>query len=245
MVQNKYDDNEFFNEYMKLRDKEDNANIIEEQPALFSLLPTDLTNKKILDLGCGFGANTNKLINLHTSRVVGVDLSSKMLEIAKKENKYDNVEYLCMDLNEIDKIEEKFDIIISSLSFHYIKDFNKLINNIYNLLNKDGVLIFSQEHPITLAPKDGINWTIKDNIPVHFNLSNYQEPGERNIFWLTNNVIKYHRTISNIINTLIDNKFIIKKVLEPNPIQKFNDNTKNIEVMHKPHFLIIKVIKNN
>lgn len=52
--QNIYDDEIFFEGYKKIRDNKINANNLFEIPALFSMLP-DLKNKRILDLGCGFG----------------------------------------------------------------------------------------------------------------------------------------------------------------------------------------------
>ena len=55
--------------------------------------------------------------------------------------------------------------------------------------------------------------------------------------------IKYHRTFSQIINGLIDNKFEINKVLEPKPVNPYIDNKRNIECIHKPYFLIIKALK--
>lgn len=167
-----------------------------------------------------------------------------MLDLALKTNNIDKVKYLCLDMNNIDKINRKFNLIISSLAVHYVKDFKNLIQNIYNLLNDGGEFVFSQEHPITLAPLNGKSWNYDENgIPTAFNLSNYQEPGERNIFLLTNNVIKYHRTISGIINTLIECGFTIEKILEPKPIKPYEDNNRNIECCHKPHFLMIKCKK--
>lgn len=53
--QNIYDNERFFDGYRKLRENKVNANNLFEIPALFSLLP-DLRGKKVLDLGCGFGA---------------------------------------------------------------------------------------------------------------------------------------------------------------------------------------------
>ena len=244
MSQNKYDNKEFFGEYLKLRKEVDNSNINEEMPALFSLIDNNLESKVILDLGCGYGENTNFLLNRKASRVVGVDISQNMIDLANKFNKKDNTEYLCMDMQDIDKINLKFDLIISSLAIHYVKDYESLINKIYNLLNDNGVFIFSLEHPITIAPKEGKKWNYDDNgNPTGFVLSHYQESGERNIFWLTDNVIKYHRTFSQIINGLIDNKFEINKVLESKPVNPYIDNKRNIECIHKPYFLIIKASK--
>ena len=80
-----------------------------------------------------------------------------MIDLANKFNKKDNTEYLCMDMQDIDKINLKFDLIISSLAIHYVKDYELLIKKIYNLLNDNGVFIFSLEHPITIAPKECIH----------------------------------------------------------------------------------------
>ena len=52
--QNIFDNETFFEGYKKIREKESNANDLFEIPTLFSLLP-DLTGKRVLDLGCGYG----------------------------------------------------------------------------------------------------------------------------------------------------------------------------------------------
>ena len=65
--QNIYDNETFFEGYKALRDKEVNANNLFEMPALFSLLP-DLTGKRVLDLGCGFGEHCMEYIRREASR---------------------------------------------------------------------------------------------------------------------------------------------------------------------------------
>jgi predicted TPR repeat methyltransferase len=54
-------------------------------------------------------------------------------------------------MTDLDKITEKFDVVFSSLAVHYIEDFDKLVEDINNLLNQGGYFIFSQEHPLTTA----------------------------------------------------------------------------------------------
>ena len=54
MKQNIYDDPKFFAGYSQLRRHESGLNMAVDQPAMRSLLPP-LTNKHVLDLGCGFG----------------------------------------------------------------------------------------------------------------------------------------------------------------------------------------------
>lgn len=82
MMQNIYDNDEFFLSYKALRESDDNYNILLEQSALMALLP-DLKNKTVIDLGCGFGENCKAFINLGAKRVVGIDISRNMLEMAK------------------------------------------------------------------------------------------------------------------------------------------------------------------
>ena len=75
-------------------------------------------------------------------------------------------------------------------------------------------------------------------------ISDYSVDGKRCSEWFVEDVIKYHRTFSSIINTLINSGFIIEKLLEPYPteeiIKKYPDYKDN---MHKPDFLLIKAAK--
>ena len=82
--QNIYDNETFFEGYKKIRENEANANNVFEIPALFSLLP-NLKGKSVLDLGCGFGEHCKGFIKKGAAKVVGVDISEKMLEVAREE----------------------------------------------------------------------------------------------------------------------------------------------------------------
>ncbi len=184
MKQNIYDDEKFFNQYEELRNeqKDKNANDLIEIPNFRKLMP-DVTNKSILDLGCGYGENDKFYKELGAKHVLGTDISEKMIEKANEINKIDGIEYKVIAMEDISSIDKKFDIIISSLAFHYIKDFDKLIKDCYKLLNKDGYLVFSQEHPFTTCIKFTENvkkgHTIIDN--KYFGLfSDYNRPRREN-----------------------------------------------------------------
>ena len=139
--QNIYDDPKFFEEYTKLRKNQDSANNLEEKPALYSLSP-DLTGKTVLDLGCGYGENCPVFTEIGAKKVVGIDLSEKMLAIARRENP--DVDFRLMDMNDLSPITEKFDVVFSSLAVHYIEDLNQFISSVAALLNEGGYLVFSQ-----------------------------------------------------------------------------------------------------
>lgn len=244
MKQNVFDNELFFNEYKRLRDKEDCANLIEEKPFLFSLLP-DMTEKTILDLGCGYGENCMKFIKLGAEKVIGIDISEKMLDVARNENCHENIEYKNMSMEEISGITQKFDIVISSLAIHYVRDFNKLAADVYGLLNDGGLFIFSQEHPLNTAPIDDFGWCRDENHNIlHFKLRDYNLSGERVITWVIDGVVKYHRKFDDIVNGLSDNQFLIVKMIEPRlseeVVEMYPQYEKNL---HKPNFLMIKARK--
>ena len=244
MKQNIYDDEVFFEGYRKLRENPNSANNIIEKPAIFSLLP-DLRGKSVVDLGCGYGENCKAFVSMGADKVVGIDISQKMLEVAKSENASGNISYKNMCLENISDIGERFDVAISSLAVHYVEDFIKLAKDVYDLLNPTGVFIFSQEHPFTTAPLAGAGWIKDPNGRTEcYRLSDYSVSGIRNVAWIVDNVVKYHRTFSDIINWLIAAGFHIKNVVEPvasrETIEKLPGYANNL---HKPDFLIVEAGK--
>lgn len=74
--QNIFDNEIFFEGYKTLRSGATNYNDLLEQPTMAKLLP-DLTEKSVLDLGCGYGHNCIDFIHRGATRVVGVDISKK------------------------------------------------------------------------------------------------------------------------------------------------------------------------
>lgn len=242
--QNIYDNEIFFEGYKNIRDNKINANNLFEIPALFSLMP-DLKGKKVLDLGCGFGEHCKQFIECGAQKVVGIDISEKMLEVAKKENSDPKITYLHMPMEEITKLNEQFDVVVSSLALHYIEDFVGVVNGIYHLLKVDGVFVFSQENPLCTCHSGGDRWTRdEDGNKLYLNLADYGIEGERESVWFVDHVKKYHRTFSTIINTLIEAGFTIEKMIEPLPTDEILERYPDYrDLFHKPDFLLLRVKK--
>lgn len=243
--QNIFDNEIFFEGYKALRDNEINYNDLLEQPAMAKLLP-DLNGKSVLDLGCGYGHNCIDFVNRGAEKVVGIDISEKMLSVAREESSHSKIEYRNMSMTDISKLSDKFDFIYSSLAFHYVKDFDIFAKDMFSILNDDGQLLFSQEHPIITATVDGNGHFNKDENGnrVSYTFSNYNDPGERRIHWYVDGVVKYHRTFSGVINALVKAGFEIEEICEPVPedwaIEKLPTIVKEYI---KPNFLIVKARK--
>lgn len=242
--QNIFDNEIFFEGYKKIRDNAVNANNLFEIPALLAMMP-ELKGKRVLDLGCGFGEHCRLFVEKGAEKVVGIDISSKMLEIAATENSDSRITYLNMPMEDIGQLNESFDIVVSSLALHYVEDFAGVANNVYRLLDADGVFLFSQEHPLVTCHSGGSRWTRDDKgEKLHVNLANYGVEGERESRWFVDHVKVYHRTFSSIVNTLLETGFTVTQMIEPLPteqlLRKYPDYR---DLLHKPDFLLIKVRK--
>ena len=96
-------------------------------------------NEQILDLGCGDGALTEQLAELVPGgKVTGIDASVGMIQTAKKCQK-DNLTFICMDINDLD-YENCFDVVFSNATLHWIKNHERLLNNVFKALKTNGII---------------------------------------------------------------------------------------------------------
>ena len=214
-----------------MRNRPDNYNRLVEQPTIRALLP-DLAGKAVLDMGCGFGANCMDFVQRGAKNVVGIDVSQKMLDAACEENFHEKITYRRMGMEDIGGLDDCFDLVFSSMTVHYAADFDKLIRDVRCILADGGVFLFSQEHPINTASGGGAR-----------QISDYLIEGSREIEWLGQKSIRYHRSFSHITNALIQEDFTIINVVEPMPTAdaieiapRFSTET------HSPTSLIIKAV---
>ena len=244
MKQNIYDESGFFKNYQRMRNNKSGLNEIFEQLAILSLLP-DIKSLTILDLGCGTGELCRHMSDMGAKSVLGVDISSNMLELAQKQM-ITGVSFQNKAMEDLEFPPETFDLVTSSLAFHYVADLQDLFQNIYLWLKPLGTLVFSTEHPIATCSQGIHHGWVKDSSghKLHWPVDQYSYEGTRESHWFVEGVIKYHRTISTIINTLINAGFIIKAVVEPVASEKDEQVWPVLkEARRRPPFLIIKAVK--
>ncbi len=244
MEQNFFDIDEVFSGYAELRDSDTNCNALMEQPEMSRLLP-DVHGKTVLDLGCGYGHNCAQFSDGGAAHVVGIDISQKMLNVARQESSRENIEYKNISMTEISSLTERFDLVYSSLAFHYIEDLDKLMLDIAALMNTGGTLLFSQEHPIYTASENGQGHYLLDEQGTKsgYCFSHYLVSGRREDEWFVKGRVYYHRRFCDIANALANAGFCIEAVSEPVPSAEMIAKRPKSDALHKPLFLIIKARK--
>jgi SAM-dependent methyltransferase len=218
MKQNKYDEDVFFDKYSNMKRSKNGLESAGEWHELKKMLP-DFQGKRVLDLGCGFGWHCRFAIENGAKSVIGVDISQKMLSEAKNKTKSEYIQYICMPIEDIDFPVNSFDVIISSLVFHYIQSYGDILSKISKCLSKGGDFVFSVEHPIFTAqgPQDWY-YDSKGN-RLHWPVDQYFIEGIRKANFLGEEVAKYHKTLTTYLNCLINEGFEITGLVEPEPAE--------------------------
>lgn len=224
-------------DYEKHVDTEGIANAYYERPAMMQLLPPSLEGMTVLDAGCAAGWYTEQLISLGAD-VKALDISPEMVE-ATKRRVGDKATVLQHDLNEALPFQNRsFDMIISSLTLHYLADWEPLFQEFHRVLKPWGQLLFSVHHPF-------MDFTAF-NRPNYFqqemlvDVWNKQEAGRVEVTF-------YRRPLQAIINTTTMH-FTLKQLIEPQPIkafiERYPDSQKSYEQFYNnPHFLIVQASK--
>lgn len=98
-----------------------------EHFTLFKLLG-DLRGKSVLDLACGEGFYTRFLKRRGAARVVGVDISHGMIDLARREEERDGlgIDYLVQDIKQL-RIDETFDVVVAAYLLNYAQTYTALL----------------------------------------------------------------------------------------------------------------------
>lgn len=117
----------------------------------------------VLDYGCGTGTTTCELADL-VKEIHAIDISSKMIEIAKEKadaRQIENVNFLATDIFDTRLKKESFDTILAFNVLHTIPDPEAIVKRIDELLKSDGIFI-----SITPCLRDKISLLV--NIQIQF-----------------------------------------------------------------------------
>ena len=240
-MNNTYDNEKFFEEYSKMPRSKDGLSAAGEWHQLKPLFPS-LQGKKVLDLGCCYGWHCRFAVEQGAVRVLGIDLSRKMIGEAKKRSTENQIEYRVCGIEEYEYPESMWDCVVSNLALHYIENIEDTFQKVYRTLKSDGTFLFNIEHPVFTAGV-GQDWIYTtEGIPQYWPIDNYFIPGERNTQFLGCNVTKQHHTLTQILMGLLNNGFELKAVVEAEPPKEMMEISGMKDEMRRPMMLLVKAI---
>lgn len=243
-MQNIYDDDRFFSGYQELRDSGRGWNEAIEQPALRGLLPS-LGGLRVLDLGCGDGELARWCLEQGAASVVGVDLSARMLVLARARTTDARISYVRAGLEEVAFQPASFDLVTSSFALHYVRDYPSVMQNVAGWLRPGGAVVYSVEHPVCTAQVARQGWAA-DHVgrKLFWALDDYADEGQRQQQWFVSGVVKFHRTVASLVNGLIAAGLVIERLEEPVPIpEAIRARPELIDERRRPPVLVAKARK--
>lgn len=237
---NFYDDETVFATYMNLRQRVDTANDTLEKPVIMNLIQP-ITDKRILDLGCGNAVIGRELLQYGAASYLGVEGSHKMATVAKQTLMDTTGEVILQTIENWTYPHAAFDLAIARLSLHYIADLAPIYTNIFHALTPKGRFVFSVEHPVITSCDQG--WT-SGTPRQNWVVDNYFTTGLRVTNWLGGIVQKYHRTVEDYFHLLQEAGFMIEDLREARPQQENFQDVNTYERRSRiPLFLILAARK--
>jgi ubiquinone/menaquinone biosynthesis C-methylase UbiE len=121
-----------------------------EEYTTFKLLP-ELSGRSIVDLACGEGIYTRKLMRRGAAKVVGVDISTEMIARARQAEASApiGVEYVLSDVATVD-LGREFDVAYCSYLFNYARsrdELRALVESVARLLRPGGLVVGCNDYP--------------------------------------------------------------------------------------------------
>lgn len=227
-------------DYERHVDSQSGHNAYYERPAMLKVLPADMEQMTVLDAGCAAGWYTEQFI-IRGARVTAVDLSPAMVQACKRRVGNEATVFACDITEDLPFEDEAFDLIVSSLTLHYIEDWTPTFREFQRVLKPGGSLIFSVHHPfMDVKHFDRPDYFARELLT---EVWNKQESGPVEVTF-------YRRPIQEIIN-VTSSRFRIEQIVEPQPSLAHRDNPEAAEwvakwfdrLMTNPHFLIVKANK--
>ena len=110
-----------------------------EKTAVAQMMPSAISHTKMLEVGSGTG-HWSRFFTEHGFHVTGIDVSPRMIEIAKAKN-IPNTEFRVEDVYRLPYEKNSFDIVCAMASIEFTNDPQSALNEMAQLVRKDGYIL--------------------------------------------------------------------------------------------------------
>ena len=219
-------------------------NAFYERPAMLGVLDRlpEIRGRRVLDAGCGTGWYAAQLLE-RGALVTGIDESTRMLSYARARFGHkrplgletDDRLYLAVgDLSRALPLRSSsFELVVSPLVLHYIRDWTTTLSEISRVLIPDGLLVFSTHHPTHEAQR-----LAAEGFPVRYDeIQSVEEEWED-----IGRVRFFRRSLTRITDVLAETGFVVERLVEPVPTAAFRAVKPEAyeRLLTRPEFLIVQ-----
>ena len=191
---------------------------------LAGCLGDHLTGARVCDLCCGEGYVGRYLLTHGAREVVGIDLSSALIEEAKRRaGGASALSYRVDDAQVLESVADgAFDIVVSQLAMMDVADHRRMFAAVRRGLRPGGTFVFSVLHPCfegrPFHIRDAPPFLLDDDgQPIAYAVRRYASEGH----WdsggdgVRGHMGAWHRTLSTYINDLLAAGFALERLEEP------------------------------
>ena len=186
------------------------------------ILGDRLTGARVCDIACGEGYLSRFLAQLGPREVIGIDLSSELIDVATRRSNAPNLSYRVDDAQHLRTFSDaSVDIAVSQLAIMDISDHRALFRSVRRVLGPGGIFVFSTLHPCFEtpfhAPDESPFLVDESGNPIAYVVRRYASEG----FWqsggtgVRGHMGAYHRTLSTLLNDLLATGFVLERIDEP------------------------------
>ena len=172
-----------------------------------------MKGKCVLEVGCGGGQNTIALAR-KGAHAVGVDPAHPQIDYARTlaATVKSTAQFAVASAVDLPFSNEHFDVVLTSYAFDFVDNIKKAFKDIYYVLKRGGIFILCLSHPYFNAVIGCL--TGKENEPRAYVLWPETVAWEWECQRESLTMWSYNRTLSQLVNPLLEQGFILEKIVE-------------------------------
>ncbi len=223
-----------YTEYMARREQTG----IESDPIMprFLALLGDVSGLSVLDAGCGEGYLSRIVASMGAS-VTGIDISPRLIEIARSKDPEGKITYLQADLSQpLPENREHFDLIVSRFVLNDVADYRGFLHTLGTVARAGGRFVLSMNNPYSFV--------------VRGHLNDYFETGKAHPYrGMAQEGVKvhfYHRTLEEYLNAALAAGFQLQRLVDiptPEASYKLQSDALLRKGYHFPFFMILSFVR--
>lgn len=231
LQQNTYD--QFADEYAKLLQEWSNSDYSLYHdlvlPQVLEFLG-DVEDHTVLDAGCGEGY-VSRLLADRGAQVTGVDISTRLIEMAKSNDASQSIRYMAQDISKGLPFDAQFDLVVSNFVLNDVYDYVGYINTLGYVTKPKGRVVLSFNNPYSAVFRaKAKNYYDSGTAVLYERLS---QSGVR--------VYHFHRTLEDYITAFRQAGFLLRSLSDLSASKHLPPNT--VTETRLPFVIVLELVK--